>query len=196
MGPILAGTRSRVAALHALQYHAQVRLRKQTCSLVRDFQVRAGLRLGKWIDVRSPAAEKHMDIRVLHGAAEFKPVDEELRQFLRTQTTVPVRDGFVGCGAIPVCFLKNAKLHVSPGTVCTHDNTLLLEAPWEIGRLKSSPTYGARFPANPRFLQGTYSTIWGNWTDNYYHWLIEYLPRLHSLRCATANPSSCSCRQP
>jgi hypothetical protein len=188
MSRLFASLRDALKTLHLLQHRLRQRLVKRTREILTDGLIRGGWRLGKWIDVQDPVAARKITVQVIHHGYELTVEDEEQCRFLQLQTTVPVQGRSVRRGDILVCTLDNAKLDVRAGMVCTEDDRLLLEAPWEVKRLKSSRTYGSRFPCSPRYLKGTYSTIWGNWTDNYYHWLVEYLPRLYSLKCAGSEP--------
>jgi hypothetical protein len=188
MNRVLAPLRLGLAALHGFQYVARVRLRRAARDLRRKVLILAGRRLGRVLDVTDPAASRFIDVKVVYKGGEVSVEDEERRRFLQLQTTVPAPGGTVRRGDILVCSIKNARFDVRAGTVCTEDNRLILEAPWEIKRLQSSPTYGAKVPGKLKFLPGRYSAIWGTWPDAYYHWLVEYLPRLYSLKRSTGGP--------
>lgn len=100
----------------------------------------------------------------------------------REDAFVPVgklyREGSFVRPSILVCDVPDARLHVGSGMVCTRD--------WEVmtdieRRLGGFPKFHKRKPRQVKRLAGTYSTILGWSADNVSHWMMDCLPRIHSL---------------
>jgi len=49
-------------------------------------------------------------------------------------------------------------------------------------QMKNNPTYGASVPAHLRFIAGNCAVIHHESYSNYYHWLIDYVPRIYPLQ--------------
>jgi len=80
-----------------------------------------------------------------------------------------------------VCTIDNASIHMESGAVSTADGVLLAESAMERQRMESSGAYQSFRPRCRRRLEGEYTTIWGLWGGQYYHWWIDCLPRIYSL---------------
>ena len=87
-----------------------------------------------------------------------------------------------------VCSVDRALYDPATGVVATKDKLLLAESAMEEGRLTASTSYKSFVP-RPKVVKGTYATIWHMWGYNYYHWLVDCLPRFYSLK-ATHDPAS------
>jgi Glycosyltransferase 61 len=88
-----------------------------------------------------------------------------------------------------LCRFHNCKLHNGEGTLATSANAILLDSVSALYRLKGNTAYGSVVPASMPFLEGRYSSIWGgSYATNIFHWLIECLPRLHSLEALGDEP--------
>lgn len=80
-----------------------------------------------------------------------------------------------------VCTVSNASLHMQSGAVCTSSGSLLAESALERERMQISPAFRSFRPAWRNRLHGKYTTIWGLWGEQFYHWWIDCLPRIQSL---------------
>ena len=80
-----------------------------------------------------------------------------------------------------VCTVANASLHMESGAVCTSGGLLLAESAMERQRMEISPAYQTFRPSWRKRLHGEYTTIWGLWGTQFYHWWIDCLPRIYSL---------------
>jgi capsular polysaccharide biosynthesis protein len=107
-----------------------------------------------------------------------QPVDRDFLGYssLYADGTYPIQEAFV-------CQVRDAKVHVVNGVVSTADNALIAESAMEIGRLtdRSKAIHRSFVPRRLTFLEGTYATIMHTANDNYYHWIVDCLPRLYSL---------------
>lgn len=79
-----------------------------------------------------------------------------------------------------VCRLTNAYLHVGSGLLCTDDYRVIADSVMEY-RLPFSRVYGRYKPLYKQALAGTYTTIQNLFPGNHWHWLVDSLPRIHSL---------------
>jgi len=121
------------------------------------------------------------EYQVLFKGEEMKFDDERYYHYLRRSPlfgdcTYRQRDVFV-------CTIGNAKLDMKTGVICTKDNMLLAESAMEVGRLKISGSYRSFVP-RAKILSGAYATIWGIWGRQHYHWWIDCLSRIYSLKKA------------
>lgn len=105
---------------------------------------------------------------------------EELRRFLARQVAVPHTDGSFMTEDVKVWALDDARLDPATGAVVSADNTLLIDSIKNDGRLRRVAAYGRATPPS-RPVPGPISTIMCTHTSNHFHWLLEALPRLHSL---------------
>jgi hypothetical protein len=88
------------------------------------------------------------------------------------------REGSFVRPSIIVCDVPDARLHVGSGMVCTRD--------WEVvtdldRRLSGFSKFRRPKPRQIKRLAGTYSTVFGWSADNVSHWMMDCLPRIHSL---------------
>jgi capsular polysaccharide biosynthesis protein len=83
-----------------------------------------------------------------------------------------------------VCDIPDARLHMGPGMVCTRDWEVVADLEYRVGGF---PAFRKRKPRNVTKLEGGYYTTINFWNaTNVGHWLLDCLPRLHSL--AKAEP--------
>jgi capsular polysaccharide biosynthesis protein len=68
------------------------------------------------------------------------------------------------------------------GILLNQNNQILLESAKNLSRLKKSATYHQKIPRKWDALHGTYSSIYTPYIHNHFHWLIESLPRIYSLK--------------
>lgn len=156
---------------------------------------RSGLR-GPWKQEVSVESLRHSNQQDLaHGLAHFRELLDPqevsidpahpFTPWLRTKYSSGVRfrsrQGFV-------CHLANPRLHVGEGLLVTREKAFLVDSAFAPYRWSTSLVYGTPVPQSVPFLAGTYSSIWGIFDSNIYHWLIDALPRLHSLEIATQKP--------
>jgi capsular polysaccharide biosynthesis protein len=80
-----------------------------------------------------------------------------------------------------VCTIEDGSIDMESGVVCTRDGLLLAESAMECHRLMASRTYRAFRRRRLRRLSGEYTTVWGLWGSQFYHWWIDCLPRVASL---------------
>jgi len=95
------------------------------------------------------------------------------------------RDGAFDRPSIFVCDIPEARFHVGSGMVCTRDLKIVADLAY---RVPAFQTYGRRKPRTFERLAGSYSTVNYCLAWNYYHWMLDCLPRIHSL--AKADPRS------
>ncbi len=81
---------------------------------------------------------------------------------------------------IYVCEVPEAKVFMPTGLVCTRHFTALEDSGVE-HRLQAFGAFGRRKPLTVRKLRGTYSTINYCFAGNFWHWMIDCVPKLHSL---------------
>jgi hypothetical protein len=90
------------------------------------------------------------------------------------------------------CTLRAAFLNLDNGGLCTAAGSMVTDCVprnRKGARLKSATFYGRLRPRRAPRLSGHYATIWGKWAGfNYYHWLIEALPRLARLAALRGAP--------
>lgn len=82
------------------------------------------------------------------------------------------------------CTLEHAKLSVDTGVIATEQNILVTDSAMELGRLTEMRVYGTRVPRKCISV-GLASSIWHGWCNNYYHWVVDCLPRLYALQQAS-----------
>jgi len=114
---------------------------------------------------------------LLHPARTVTPDDERLCAFLRRQTAVAHTDCSFQTEPVFRATLAGATFDPHSGAVWAGDGALLLDSIKNAGRLK----HVAAAHVAPGVLPGLHSSIAGPIGGNTFHWLIESLPRLHSL---------------
>lgn len=86
-----------------------------------------------------------------------------------------------------VCRLHNPKIHLGEGVLLLH-SSIILDSAFARYRLVTSTVFGALAPGEVPVLKGCYSSVWGLFASNTFHWIVDCLPRLHSLELATEKP--------
>jgi len=81
-----------------------------------------------------------------------------------------------------VCSVKNACINFHHGAVATSDGILLAESAMEWRRMSINGAYRSRRVTPQLKMDGEFSTIWGMWGQQFYHWWIDCLPRYASLQ--------------
>jgi capsular polysaccharide biosynthesis protein len=77
-----------------------------------------------------------------------------------------------------VCTLRNAFLHIPSGAVITPDGRLIPESISNKVEFFLSRT---RVPSEPVSIEGRYATLMHRINRNYFHWMIDCLPRTYIL---------------
>jgi len=109
----------------------------------------------------------------------------------RVQIAVPNQDPFVPLGKyyregwydrpdIFVCEVPNAHYHVPSGLVCTGNFKAIVDFGLEDRLTNYTALYGRR-PLFVKKLRGVYSSVHSCFIDNLWHWMLDSLPRIHSL---------------
>jgi hypothetical protein len=143
--------------------------------------------VGSLLDYRpeQPVARSNaiQSIRILAPAEKVVIADP------RNDPFVPIgkyyREGSFVRPAIFVADVREARLHVGSGMVCTRDWEVMADLEY---RLYGYPELRNRKPRNLTRLTGTYSTIFSWNGENFGHWMFDFLPRVHSL--AKAEPKA------
>lgn len=110
--------------------------------------------------------------------------DADACDFLGTQTYLNTSNCELRTRDIYVAQLQGAFLDMRTGLVCTEHGDILLESGVDTYRIESSPLYGRLKYGHQALPNAAYSSIWGMFTHNHGHWLIECLPRIYSLQAA------------
>lgn len=105
-------------------------------------------------------------------------VQKEACEYLQLQSYVPHKGCTVQQQPTYYSILENAKLDIKRGLVQATNGSYILEG--GVDDLRIQGLLKTKLPQRARLLKGTYSTIWGQYTHNYGHWMIECLTRLYS----------------
>ena len=124
------------------------------------------------------AGQDVRNVRVLHPAERIPFASPDTDPF------VPVgkyyRDGCHDRHSIFVCEVPDAKVYLPTGLVCTRHFKALADAGLE-HRLQMFGPMGKLKPRGLRKLRGIHSTINYCFAQNFWHWMVDSLPKLHSL---------------
>jgi hypothetical protein len=90
------------------------------------------------------------------------------------------RNGCYDRRRIFVCDVPDAKVYLPTGLVCTRRFKALEDAGLE-HRLQMYGPLGKLKPRGLRKLRGTYSTINSCFARNFWHWMVDCVPKIHSL---------------
>jgi capsular polysaccharide biosynthesis protein len=82
-----------------------------------------------------------------------------------------------------VAVLRDARLATNGGAVISQDNRLVLETLWDEEHRRRHFVPAPRLPPAVR-LTGRHASIVSLWSENYFHWLFEGLPRLAVLQAS------------
>ncbi|RPH97184.1 MAG: glycosyltransferase family 61 protein [Lysobacterales bacterium] len=89
------------------------------------------------------------------------------------------------------CELQDARLNLDHGGLCTRAGAMVRDfvPRSRRGPVKETEPLNARWlPRSPTRLEGCYTTVWAKWAGlNYFHWLIDGLPRLAALHKIAAS---------
>src|SRR5207237_1054714 len=73
--------------------------------------------------------------------------------------------------------IPGARLATPLGIVVSPDNRVLTETAWAKERLELSGIFTRRLP-RPVRVPGTHAALISEWSENFFHWLLDALPRL------------------
>jgi capsular polysaccharide biosynthesis protein len=121
------------------------------------------------------------DYQVIFPTQDIIITPDRIPMFQR-QKIVPFERDRIHVKPVIRAVIQSAKIDMSTGVLISADDKLLAEQDNLIYRMKNNPTYGAVAPARPRFFKGNCTVIHGYAYGNYYHWLIECLPKLYALK--------------
>lgn len=161
----------------------------QNIRLLRKLGSLTGLGFSKVTPVSklSRSQLKYQQVLVAGAPKEF-PDDPDACEFLRTQTYIHAQDGIVHTRDVYLAELAGAFLDLRTGLVCTSSGDIILESGVDTYRIKASSFYGRLRYASEIHTKGSFSSVWGMYTHNHGHWLIECLPRLCSLQHIVDRP--------
>lgn len=125
-------------------------------------------------------APEQWGYRELVAQATHTIVDQRAREYLAMQSYIPSSDGTIDLRPVFSCQIDGAKFDLKTGLLVTRDNRIVLESGVDLSRIQNSPMYGSS-KYDFEYLSGTYTSIWGLFTHNYGHWMIECLLRLYAL---------------
>lgn len=83
--------------------------------------------------------------------------------------------------------LPSARLLGPYGSVITPDGEILTQSTWSSGVFQQDRVFRSLKLPTPTCLSGSYYTIASPYFDNYYHWVIEVLPRLFAYDSVSAD---------
>jgi len=95
------------------------------------------------------------------------------------------REGWFQRADIFVCEIPNAHVHVRSGMVCTRDFEVLVDEGLEHRHLLYQP-FRKRRPQQVRKVAGLWATLAYCNAENFWHWMIDCLPKLQTLERAAA----------
>jgi capsular polysaccharide biosynthesis protein len=124
------------------------------------------------------------DVELVDVSLPFEPAPEASTRSVQSVTDPRLFSAAVGLSHRPrVAVVPQGRLATSGGAVITARNQLVLETLWdEEHRLRHFVPPPQLSP--PRRLTGRHASIVSLWSDNYFHWLFEALPRLAVLRAS------------
>ena len=94
------------------------------------------------------------------------------------------RDGEFVAEKVSVCLIPGASMHAGTGVVLMPGGELLVESALARWRLEASEVFLLPRPRVTERIAGACTTIWHPFAGNYYHWLVEALPRLFTITAA------------
>lgn len=141
-------------------------------------------RVDRCISAAQGTGEQIHNLRVLTPAQAVVPlgVDDHDRGFL--QVGKYFNNGSYSRPDLFVCEVPQAYYYNGTGMVCTKDFEAVIESQMKY-RLELPRSLPALFkPWRPRRLAGTYATIQNCFWYEWWHWLVDSLPRVYSLYLA------------
>lgn len=88
-------------------------------------------------------------------------------------------------GPLWVLEVDDGRLGTAAGLAFAPDGRAFAETTWDLEQLRLALPHGRRLPP-PFRARGTQASLITAWSDNYYHWLLDALPRLAVLERAGA----------
>jgi capsular polysaccharide biosynthesis protein len=89
-----------------------------------------------------------------------------------------------GPAARRVAILENCRLATGGGVVVTSDGAIVMESLWDDEHYHREFRHRRVRLRPPTPLDGEHASLVSLWCDNYYHWMVDALPRLASLQAA------------
>ena len=150
---------------------------------------------GAWAAPVSVVAARRAGQEESHGISNFvevcvpeevlvdptNPFTSSLSERFSPEAPLLSRRGFV-------CKLSGARLHVGEGLVVTRAKALLLDSAFASYRLTRSRVVGQPLPRKLPRVEGRVTAIHGLFDSNTFHWLVDALPRVHSLEMVSPEP--------
>jgi hypothetical protein len=130
-------------------------------------------------DDEAQAGGETRDVTVLRPAERLLLADPAADPF------VPVskyyREGWCDHPAVFACRVPDARVHLPTGMICTRSFRVLADRGLE-DRLGAFAHFGGRKPAGEmRRLDGPHATVNYCLANNFWHWMVDCLPRIHAL---------------
>lgn len=97
-------------------------------------------------------------------------------------------DGTFSQPDIFVAEVPRARVHIGSGLVCTRGFEVLADS-GRTDRLGAFTAFGRRRPLRVRKFSGAYSTLQYCYANNFWHWMVDCLPKLISLEKALPGQS-------
>jgi hypothetical protein len=119
---------------------------------------------------------ENLNVLIPGGPVSFAPEDEP---FLRVSKYYS--GGTFERPDVFVCDVPSGFIHVGTGLVLTAGGTIVEESVLAY-RLPYTSVYQGLRPLRPIRIHGSVATIFNVFGDNFWHWLVDSLPRLVSLR--------------
>ena len=94
-------------------------------------------------------------------------------------------DGWFDRPDVFVCEIPDANVFVRSGMVCTRDFKLIADKGMEHRRFLYPP-FRQRRPAAVRRVEGAWTTLAYCNSENFWHWMVDCLPKVRSLELAMA----------
>lgn len=129
------------------------------------------------LPAQEPAAEI-TNLQIVHPAERIRVADPTSDTFLSVAKAY--RDGEVDRPDVFVCELPGGYFHVRSGMTCTRDSRVLVDQGLEHRRFHY-PHYGGLRPLRTQHVQGACASIIPCFHGNFWHWMIDGLPRVELL---------------
>jgi capsular polysaccharide biosynthesis protein len=129
----------------------------------------------------SAAAGTIRDLQVIHPAERIRIGTGDADPF--TRVALYYRDGWFNRPDVFVCEVPDACVHVRTGMACTRTFKVLVDQGMEHRRFLYAP-FRKRRPVNIRRVPGLWSTLAYCNSENFWHWMIDCVPKLRTLEQA------------
>lgn len=123
------------------------------------------------------------DVRVMLPAARVQIGTGDKDPFARVAQYY--NDGWFDRPDVFVCEIPDANVFVRSGMVCTNDFKLIADKGMEHRRFLY-PAFRKRRPRSVRRVEGAWTTLAYCNSENFWHWMIDCLPKLRTLEQAMA----------